>query len=515
MQVANEQVSCQPSEAPHHFTMPGSTLGSVMADYQPGFQSSPINAASQRSPWQAQQQQCFSNLQGGAGPGFKAAAARPLDPEPHKGLFPASAPAPQPECTTAPWQPTPHVFATPPQPPSQPTQSRADCHLHSFGHQPLPAQPVPAPSLQHPTALLQQGHLPCGQWVHPAGRRGMTRTGGQAHVPQSSLPASMDPAQPGRGASSGSARDSMHTPRPDANHSSGPWGVTPHLQLQPQATPMPVCLSTAAHATPSWLGSYPRPESLPLRHPVQASHPTPHSDLPLSPSSQPQGPLHQAPHGTQQPHPSLPPRPPTQASHPNPPASHPFPGQGSFTVPSSRPYSRCDHPSYAHLDLLRPLCFQQPPNCGHPLASESYSASSHVAEDPLCFQRSPVPGYHGSWESHSQSVSPFVACDRPSLPQQQPRSALADVHHLLPQQLHDGSQQGRRHSGLTDLQAQQQGQGLGSALAGCHPEHPRRQIQPPASTVDPATCNGVWPQSSWAPMGMLLAATLELRAHTK
>lgn len=443
---------------------------------QPLYQLPPIYAASEPCSGQAQQQECFSNLQGDPGSHFRASSAVPLTLEPPKGQFSASVPAPQPESLTSPWQQTPEVVATPSQPPSQPTQAQADFHLHSFGHQPLPAQPVPMASLQHhPTILPQQGYLPSGQW-HPTGRSGMPQTDGQAYMPQSSIPATIGIAQPSRGASSGSARECKHTSRPDVDHRSGPWNVPP--QLQPYAMTTPMCSSTAAPATSNWAVSHLRPQSLPLTHPFQASHPNPHPDPPARPLSQAQGPIHQGPHAAQGPHPSLPPRPLIQASHP-------FPGQGSLTMPASRPYSRCDHPSYAHLDLSRPLCLQQPPVPSHPDTLGSYSWPSHAAEDPLCLQQQPAPR----------------ACDQPSLQQQQPRTTVADAQHLLHQQPYEGSQQGLRRSGLMGLQAEQQGQGPGSAHAACHLE---RQIQPLSSTVDPADCTGFWPQSSWTPMGVLL-----------
>ena len=513
MQVDNEQFSHQLSEAPRQVITPGSMLGQVMPDHQLVYKHCPIYAASEHSPWQALQQERSSDLQGDTDSHIRAASALPLDLEAPQGLFRASAPARPlaavPQWPSAPWRQTPQAVTTPLQPPSHLTHPHAghsgQAQLHSLGHQPLPAQSIPLPSLQqYPTSLPQQEYSSSDQWAHPTGRRGMLQTHGQAYVPQSSLPASVDTAQPSSGASQGLARDPMHTPRPDVSHSLC-WSVPAQLQSQLYAAPMPMCSSTAAPATSSWAVSHLTPQSLPLRHPIQAPHPSSYSEPPPKRPSQAQAQAqaHRTPHGNQGPNPSLPPRAPSQGPHPYPPVSHSFPGQGSSTVPASRPYSRCDHPSYAHLDLSRPLCLQQPPVSGHPAAVGSYSSASHVAEDPVCFQPPPVSGYPGSLGCYSRSVSPFVECDRPSL-QQQPRSTAADLHHLPHQQLHEGSQQGVRRSGLMDLQAQQQGPGSGFALAACRLEQLRRQTQPCSNTVDPATCTGAWPQSSWTPLGVLL-----------
>ena len=523
MQVDNEQASYQLSEAPHQVTTPSSTLGLVMPDHQLACKTSPIYAASEHLPWQAQQQERFSDLQGDIGSHLRAALALPLELKAPQGPFRAHATA-RPLATVSQlgWpsahrRQIPQAVTTPPQPPSQSTHPHVghsgQAQLHSLGLQCEPAHSIPVPSLQHyPTSLPQQGYSSRGCWVHPTGRRSVLQTDGQAHVPHSSLPASVDTAQLSRGGSQGLVRDPMHTPRPDVSHSSCSWSVPAQLQSLPYATPTPVCSSTAAPATSSWAMSHLRPDSLPLRHPIQPPHPSSYSEPPPKPPSQPQAPLHQTLHGNQGPNPSLPPRAPSQGPHPYPHVSHSFPGQDSSTVSASWPYSRCDHPSYAHLDLSRPLCLQQPPVSGHPATLGSYSRSSHVAEDPVCLQQSPVSGYPGSLESYFRSASSFVACDRPSL-QQQPRSTVADAYHPLQQQLHEGSQQGLRRSGLMDLQAQQQGQG--SALAVCHLEQLRRQTQPPSNTVDPATCTDARPQSSWTPMGVLLKPTLELSEQTK
>ena len=128
MQVDGQQTSHQLSEAPHQVTTPGSMLGLDIPHHHPAYLTSPIYAATSHanSPWQAQQQRCFSALQGRTGLCHRAASTPALVSDPQKGLFPASASAgpslaaPQPEGPTAHWQQTPQAVTTYSRPPSQP-----------------------------------------------------------------------------------------------------------------------------------------------------------------------------------------------------------------------------------------------------------------------------------------------------------------------------------------------------------------------------------------------------------
>ena len=477
----------QLSKASHQVTTPGSTFGGVAPPHnQLAYKTSPMYAATgpQHSPCQALQ-----------GPSHhRAASALPLGSEPQKGLFPATM---QPSMGARPpmatLQQTPQAVHSPPQPPSHPPpadpgQATAS-PLHSFRHQSLPPQSVPVASIEsHSTSHPQQRCSPSGQWVHPIGRRGMLPTGDQAQAPLSSIHASVSTAEPNRGLPK--ARDAM----PDVNYSTCTWNVPPQLQSQPYAMTAPQSSLTATPATSGWAASHLGPPSL---------HPRPH---------------------TQAPHPSLPPRHPTPGPYQYHPSSHPFPGQGSSIVPPNRPPSRCDHPSFAHLDLSRPLCLQQPPVFGHPGVPGSYSASPHAVVDAQqCFQQPNVSGcVSGSLGNYPRSASPYAADDGLSL-QQQSSSTVADVHHRQQlQQPCEGDQQGGGCTPLRppplslDLQAQQQGQGQGQGkgrgpfFAGCYPQQLKGQPQAPlTSTAYPVTCAVSHPQlGSCAPTGMTLQTTL-------
>lgn len=475
----NQQPAHQVSEALHQVTTPGSTFGDVAPLYnQLAITASPMYAAAghQHFPCQALQQASCSALQE---PSYnRAASAVHLNTEPQKELFPAGAPTLSLTGARPPLadrQPTPQAVNPPPHPPFQlahphaatPGQAAAP-PLHSFRQQSLPPQSVPVASMEsYSTSLPQQRHLPSGQWVHPTERRGMLPTGAHAQVPLSSTH-----AQPTRGLSS--ARDAM----PDVSYSTCTWSVPPQLQSHPYAMTTPQSSLTATPATSGWAVSHLGPQSL---------HPRPH---------------------TLGPHPSLPPRHPTPRHHHDPQSSHVFPGQGNSVLPPNRPPSSCDHPSFAHLDLSRPLCLQQPAVFGHPGSSGSYSASPHLVEAQRCFQQSVVSGSPGSLGNYPHSASPYIAHAQPSL-QQHPSSAVADVHHLQQlQQPCEGDQQGGRRWPL-DLQAQQQAQGQGDFLAGCYPQQLRGQPQPPISPVYPATCAVSQPQlRSCMPTGVPLQTTL-------
>ena len=146
-------------------------------------------------------------------------------------------------------------------------------------------------------------------------------------VPQASMSALVNPAQPSWGVASEPGRDAGNDPGPAGGNPTSPWAVPSQLQSEPIAMPAPTYSLTAAPAAPTWAVSHPNPPSLPPRHP-------------------------------------------TQGPNPGPPASHPLLGL------SSRPASRCEHPLYAHLDLSRPLCLQQLPAFRHPGTSDSYHRSS-------------------------------------------------------------------------------------------------------------------------------------------
>ena len=478
----NHQPAHQLSEASHQVTIPSSISGGAAPPLnQLAYRASPMYAATgpQHSPCQALQRPSH----------HRAASAFPLDSELQKPLFPASAPVhpslgAHPPMATL--QQTPQAVHRPPQPPSHPHaadpgQATAS-PLHSFGHQSLPPQSVPVASTKsHPTSLSQQRCLPSGQWVHPTEGRGMLPVGGQAQVPLSSIRALVSTAQPNRGLSS--VTDAM----PDVTYSTHAWGVPPQLQSQPYAMTTPQSILTATPATSGWAVPHLGPHSL---------HPRPH---------------------TLAPHPSLPPKHPTPGPHQYPPSSHRFPGQGNSVLPPNRPASRCDHPLFAHLDLSRPLCLQQPPVFGHPGVAGSYSASAQVVVDAQQgFQQPNVSGcVSGSLGNYPRSASPYAAHDGLSL-QQQSSSTVADVHHLQHHPPWGGDQQGGGCWPL-ELQAQQQGQrqgqgqgkGQGPFLTGCHPEQPRGPPQAPISTAHPATCALSQPKlGSFAPTGMTLQTPL-------
>ena len=92
---------------------------------------------------------------------------------------------------------------------------------------------------------------------------------------------------------------------------------------------------------------------------------------------------------------------------------------------ASRPASRCDHPLYAHLDLSRPLCLQQPaafPNNGSmhfsPCSASSFGTEAQGDLQP----QQPVP----------RDAAPSA----PQIPQQQLQgdAAVIDANHRLHQQ---------------------------------------------------------------------------------
>ena len=328
--------------------------------------------------------------------------------------------------------------------------------------------------MDKPTSLSQQRQPPSGQWAHPSSS--VLHTNGLTHRLQSGMPASVNAAQASWGTPDGSDKNPLHTSRPDVSRSTCSQSVSPQLQSHSAAMPLPAHSLNAAPATSSWAVSHPSSPSFPPWPPTQAPYPAPTASHPSSTG--------------------LPLRTPSQVPHQGPPAFHPSSGQHSSTLaPASRPASYCDHPLYAHLDLSRPLCLQQPPVFGHP----RILTSPYVAEDQPGLPQPPTSGYPGSSESHQRSASPFVAeAQRPSL-QQHLGSSVADVRRLQHQPLHEDKQQAFRRSRLEALQAQHQGQG--PSLAACYPEQLGCQLQSPSTTVDPVSRNTVPATLGWRPRG--------------
>lgn len=373
----------------------------------------------------------------GASPGW------PLDSELQQGLLSANAPAcpspslPLPEWPTFHWQQAPgSVIAFP--------QRRFQSHHshHSFAQsgeaiaQPYSAgavDPPAAASLQHyPTrhSLPHQRQLSSIQRGRTTGRGDMLQTINPLDVPLSSIAASANSDQPSWGMPSGSGREALHTLGHAGGNPTSSWTVPTQLRSE-NAVPAAARSLTATPAASSWAVSQPNPQNLPPRHP-------------------------------------------TQGPNPDQPASHLFLGQPSC------PASRCDHPLYAHLDLSRPLCLQQPPAFGYP----------------------------GISDSCRRSASPFSAQGQESSMQQKACISVSDAPHVQHQQQHAENQYQQRFVGpeMNATHAHQQGHGL----VAPHLEQCGGQGQPGVTphNADGLDCMAPELQHGWMPRGMTLQATL-------